>query len=290
MNLESFSIETPRLKLSGLKNEVENGVPVIAIHGWLDNAASFEPLSQYLAVSRPFYALEMPGHGLSQHRSDASTYHLVDNVVDVLAFIDVILKRHNAENSAVTLIGHSLGGIVCSLLAASAPERVEKLILLDSLGPLTDETRDVLPQLRRAVAKASLFKTSKMTVYPSKELAAVVRMSGIGKVSRDAALLLVERGMVEVEGGYSWTSDPKLLFPSMLRFSEVQVEGIFSGIECSVFLICGETGYFSSYDKLKNRLAYFRDLKKYLVAGGHHFHMDGDVLKTAELVNEFLAE
>ena len=290
MNLESFSIETPRLTLSGLKNKVESGVPVIALHGWLDNAASFEPLSHYLSDSRPFYALEMPGHGLSQHRAGSSSYHLVDNVVDVLAFIDVILKHHNVDGKAVTLIGHSLGGIVCSLLAASSPERVEKLILLDSLGPLTDETEDVLPQLRRAVAKAAKFKSSKMTIYPSKELAATVRMSGIGRVSRDAALLLVERGVAEVEGGYSWTSDPKLLFPSMLRFSESQVEVIFAGIECPVSLICGEAGYFSSYEKLKNRLSYFKTLKKHLVKGGHHFHMDGDVLKTAELMNEFLAE
>lgn len=287
MKLEHFKTPTSRLALTGLKNTTHKGVPVIALHGWLDNAASFIPLSEKLADSRPFYALEMPGHGLSDHRSAATSYHLLENVVDVLAFINEISKE-----APVSLIGHSLGGIVASLLAAAAPGRVNKLVLLDSLGPLTDETENVLPQLRKAIAKASLFKSSKMTVYPTKELACSVRMMGVGKVNKYAASLLVERGIKEVEGGFSWTSDPKLLEPSLLRFSEEQVASVFLGIECPIRLICGDKGYFSDYEALSKRLNYLKGksgvLDKHIVSGGHHFHMDGDVAVTAELVNEFL--
>jgi len=250
--------------------------------------------------------LELPGHGLSRHRPPSSSYHLVENIVDVLAFIDVVSRKHGSSTanstgstksaattndnitSPVTLIGHSLGGIICSLLAAAAPEKVEKLILLDSLGPLTDETKNVLPQLKKAVRKANSFKATKMTVYPTKEMAAAVRMMGIVKVDRNAAELLVSRGLKEVEGGFSWTSDSRLLDPSFLRFSEDQIKAVFKGIECPVSLICGETGYFSSYEALKQRLSYFQHLQKSIVTGGHHFHMDGDVRKTAELVNDFI--
>ncbi|KZZ37641.1 alpha/beta fold hydrolase, partial [Oleiphilus sp. HI0117] len=223
MELGPFSIQTDKLRLSGYKNSVRHGVPVIALHGWLDNAASFLPLCNYLNLDRPFYAVEMAGHGWSEHRPSSSSYHLVDNVVDIAVFIDSVLEQIDDAGEKVTLIGHSLGGIVCSFLAASMPEKVDKLILLDSLGPLTDEIENVLPQLKKAVAKAAQTRESKKTIYPTKEMAIRVRMMGIGKVSKEAAQLLIERGTEEVEGGYIWRSDPKLLAPSMVRFSEKQV-------------------------------------------------------------------
>jgi pimeloyl-ACP methyl ester carboxylesterase len=287
VKLEHFKFNTSRLALAGLKNNATEGVPVIALHGWLDNAASFLPLSEKLVDSRPFYALELTGHGLSDHRPASTIYHLLENVVDVLAFIDEV-----SEGGPVSLMGHSLGGIVGALLAAASPDRIDRLVLLDSLGPLTDETRNVLPQLRKAMAKASLFKSSKMTVYPSKAMACSVRMMGVGKVDKLAASLLVERGIKEVEGGFSWTSDPRLLQPSLMRFTEAQVKSVFAGIECPLRLICGDKGYFSDYKVLAKRLDYLkRDdeaLDQHLVAGGHHFHMDGDVVTTAELINEFI--
>ena len=287
MKLEPFKINTPRLCLAGLKSNETSGRPIIALHGWLDNAASFQPLSEYLKLNRPFYAVEMPGHGLSEHRPVSATYHLLENIIDILAFIDQV-----SGGEPVTLIGHSLGGIVCALLAASAPEKVDKLVLLDSLGPLTDETKNILPQLRKAIAKASLFKTSKMTVYSNKELACKVRMHGVGQINYTAASLLIARGLKEVEGGYSWTSDPRLLAPSLMRFTEEQVKEIFSGIECPIRLICGDKGYFSNYESLKDRLSYLvssnGELDRHTVTGGHHFHMDGDVAVTAELIHEFI--
>lgn len=288
MKLEPFELQTSQLKIAGLRNQVAEGVPIIALHGWLDNAASFLPMSGYLQIDRPFYAIDLPGHGLSQHRPDSCSYHLLDNIVDVLAFLDALQKQAGLEQGCrkVTLVGHSLGGIIASLVAASVPECVDQLILLDSMGPLTDEIEVVLPQLRKAVSKA-LNLSSNITVYPDLDLAIRARMSGIGKLSRDAAACLVERGIKEVDGGFSWQSDPKLLKPSFLRLSESQVEAIFAGIECAVKLLTGSNGYFSNPQALQKRIGYFKNIEHRSVQGGHHFHMDGDVEGTARYVNEF---
>lgn len=283
MELKSFEQQTSRLKLAGLTNGCKEGRPIILLHGWLDNAASFIPLAKELETQRPFFALELPGHGWSEHRPAACTYHMAENIIDVLAFANEI-----SEDGTFDLIGHSLGGIIASLSAASAPERIGKLVLLDSMGPYTDATAQVLPQLRKAVAKATKLQSSKLAVYPSIDKAAAVRMLGVGKISKGAAELLVERGLREVEGGFSWSTDPKLMEPSMLRFSESQVKAVYEGIECPVCLICGEDGYFSEFKALENRLSYISNIQKHLVAGGHHFHMEGDVIKTARLIHEFL--
>jgi pimeloyl-ACP methyl ester carboxylesterase len=294
MNLAHFSIKTSGLTLTGLKNQGGSGRPIIALHGWLDNAASFLPLCDHLASERPFYAVEMPGHGLSDHRARSSTYHLVDNVVDIAAFIAVVLDAHYIETGVketqVTLLGHSLGGIVCSFLAAASPDLIDKLILLDSLGPLTDDIENVLPQLRKAVAKASLFSNSKMTIYPDIDKAIKVRMIGVGKVTHAAAALLVDRGIKKVDNGYCWTSDPKLLNPSMVRFTEAQVKEVFAGISCRVYLVCGDQGYFSDYQLVSERLSYIKCLNKFIVEGGHHFHMDGDVRQAALIIDNALNE
>ena len=292
MKLSPFEIQTSKLTLAGLKNNVKEGEPIIAIHGWLDNAASFQPLCELLEIDRPFYAVELPGHGWSEHRASTSTYHLVDNVVDIAVFIDKILALHpNQEghiHPKVTLIGHSLGGIVSAFYAASVPDKVDNLILLDSLGPLSDEITNVLPQLRKAVAKAAQLTQSKKTIYPDKDKAAKVRMLGVGKVSKQAAAMLVERGMRETDEGFVWRSDSKLLAPSMVRFSEQQVKAILEGIECPVYLLCGSQGYFSNIDQIRERVSYFKDVKRFDIEGGHHFHMDGDVKTTAELIHEIL--
>ena len=285
MQLNPVEIQTDRLKLAGYHNGVVEGTPVIALHGWLDNAASFAPLGECLNLAQPFYAIELPGHGLSEHRPACCSYQLLENIVDLAALI----KQVAQEGQPVILLGHSLGGIICSLYAASSPARVKQLILLDSLGPMTDETEAVLPQLRKAMKKVELFRSSRLTVYPSIEMAAKVRTGGIGKIGIEAAHLLVNRGLKSVDDGFCWTSDPRLMEPSLIRFTEAQVKAVYSGIECPVSLICGDKGYFADYGALKNRLSYIGRLEKHIVQGGHHFHMEGDVRKTADLIEEFIA-
>jgi len=285
MALESIAIKTERLTLSALHNGVKTGTPVIAFHGWLDNAASFIPLLDAWECSQPFYAVELPGHGLSEHRPKSCSYQLLENIVDVAA----VVKALCPDDAQVILIGHSLGGIICSLYAAASPERVEKLVLLDSLGPITDETAAVLPQLRRAMKRAEQFRSSKLVVYPDVEMAAKVRRSGIGRIGMSAAQLLVQRGLKKVEGGYCWTSDPRLMEPSFLRFTEKQVEAIFRGIDCPICLICGEQGYFSETDAVRTRMSYLEQVEHHVVTGGHHFHMEGDVEKTSQIIQAFIA-
>ena len=283
MKLSHFCIETDRLKLCGLRNEVTEGAPIIALHGWLDNAASFEALASELEFDRPFYALELPGHGHSDHRSKDASYHLVENLVDLSAFIKTVIGEHKQ----VSLIGHSMGGIICCLFAASSPDLVKDLVLLDSLGPLTDETENVLPQLRKAVDRATRFTSSKLVTYPDLASAALVRTKGVGRIGIEAAQALVTRGMVEDQDGWVWRSDSRLMEPSFVRFSEAQVEAIFRGIECPVKLIVGDKGYFTDFKALEGRFNYIPHMEREKAPGGHHFHMEEGAAACARSVEQF---
>ena len=63
------------------------GIPVIALHGWLDNSASFAVLGEKLQSIR-LIALDLAGHGHSDHRSGMADYSLLTDVADVIAVAD----------------------------------------------------------------------------------------------------------------------------------------------------------------------------------------------------------
>ena len=63
--MRAFSLRTPLGELAALSND-RNGPRVLALHGWLDNAASFLPLVPHLGDVE-LVAIDLPGHGHSAH-------------------------------------------------------------------------------------------------------------------------------------------------------------------------------------------------------------------------------
>ncbi|HEY9041090.1 MAG TPA: alpha/beta fold hydrolase, partial [Rheinheimera sp.] len=93
--------------------------PILCLHGWLDNAASFIPLAAKLP-DLPILALEFPGHGHSSHRGADAYYYFFDWVQDLVA----LCRQQNWQQ--LTIVGHSMGGMVATALAAAFPELVER--------------------------------------------------------------------------------------------------------------------------------------------------------------------
>ena len=128
--MQEIVFQLPHLRLQGLQQGDINKPVILALHGWLDNAASFLPLAAELDLSEhQLIALDMAGHGHSQHRSADAHYHLVDWIQDIHQLIE------SNNWSRVILLGHSLGGIVASLYASAFAEKVSKLILLGIQRP-----------------------------------------------------------------------------------------------------------------------------------------------------------
>ncbi|HKD69116.1 MAG TPA: alpha/beta fold hydrolase [Candidatus Binataceae bacterium] len=87
-----------------------------------------------LARDFTVYAPEHPG--TSDGLPDA--VKPLDDVWDLTLFYDELFDRLGLKSAAV--VGHSFGGMVAAELAASARERVGKLVLIDSLGLWRDDT------------------------------------------------------------------------------------------------------------------------------------------------------
>lgn len=257
--------------------------PLLALHGWLDNAATYTAIAPLLSEHFHIVALDMPGHGRSDHASAGTTgYRFSDGIFDVLAVADALGWK------SFDLLGHSMGAGIASLTAAACPDRVRRLVAIEALGALTTPPEQTLAQLRRALAQARELAAKPLRVFASEDEAidARVKVSGL---SREAAAALVLRGIKPVTGGFSWSSDPRLTLASPQRFTEPQVLDLLHGIEAPTLLIVEPNSTVKPVASaaFAARIAAVPKIEVRELAGGHHLHLENPQ-PVAHAIREFL--
>ncbi len=260
--------------------------PVLMIHGWLDNALSFARIGPSLSEERSVFAMDLAGHGQSGHRSPGQGYPLLEYVADLAELIQEHLLPDNGVEK-IDLVGHSLGGIVAVLYAAAFPEKVRKLVMIDSLGPVTKTPEDIIPQVRKAIEKR-MVGSGKPAVYPTVESAAKAREKGFIPLSHKAAMTLIPRNLKAVDGGYTWSTDAKLRHPSMLMMDERQVTACLAAVKTPTRFLRAEKGLLATRPELNARTRAIAGLDLVSVPGGHHCHLEGDVEPVINSVRTFL--
>lgn len=249
---------------------------VIALHGWLDNGASFLPLAPHLAECH-LVCVDLPGHGHSDHKPTP------------YVFVDWLDDLHQIAQAAgwqrFILIGHSLGALIASAYAGVFPEQIVRLILLEGLGPLSQPDEEVPAQLRRAILNRSRTRERASSGFASLDEAVAARCK-VADISPAAARLICERQLEEREGRWHWRSDPRLRDLSPMRMSEGQAQALIRAIACPVLFIRGEQGFPSLLTQWQLRGPAFGQIEMVQVAGNHHFHMENSA-KTAVYIENF---
>ena len=269
LNFEEVRLRLPHIELAAHLYGPENGVPVIALHGWLDNAASFARLAPLLPGLR-IVALDFAGHGHSDHRPPGGSYAIWDYAHDVLQ----VAEQFGWQR--FSLLGHSMGAIVSVLLAAAMPERIERLALIDGLIPYTGEP-DTAPQKLGEALKAQLALAGKSKpVYVEFARAVEARMRGVGAVSREAAELLAQRGLMPVPDGYTWRTDSRLTLPSPLRLTHAHALAFVHNLQCPTKLVMAQQGMLLAQPSI-TQLVEGLAIEVAQLPGGHHLHLDDDV-------------
>ena len=278
--MQEIFLDGARGRIAGLRGGSKDGAPLLAMHGWLDNAASFVPLMPHL---REFdlVALDLPGHGASAHRASGYDYAFVDWIHDALDALDALGWQR------ARLLGHSMGAAIATLVAASAPERVEKMAVIEALGPLAGAATTAGQRLREAVAARRTATQRPRRVIPNLDTAVKARRA-VGDMSEAAARLIVERNLEVVEGGWRWRSDARLVLPSHLRITEEAALSIVRAVEAPTLLITADPAppYFTP-EMRDARMAQLRDGRLLVLRGGHHLHMEQPEIVAPHLL-EFL--
>ncbi|WP_337880857.1 alpha/beta hydrolase [Rheinheimera sp.] len=251
----------------------------LCLHGWLDNANSFAPLAQQLP-SYSLLALDLPGHGWSSHRSPDASYHFLDYVHEVAGLL------RQQQWGPVTLIGHSMGGMIASVLAAVHPELVKQLILIDAIGLVVGDASQVVQQLRSASQSRWQSERKQKPLYPDLAAAAKARLQQ-GDLDLTSAVLLAERGTERLADGYRWRSDLRLRESSMYRLLPEQADQLLRAIECPVVALMAKEGMALMQQARQRFAPCYARLEVIDVAGGHHCHMT-EVAVLAEQIEQFL--
>jgi len=265
---QEISLSGARGKMTALRSGNPEGPKLLALHGWLDNAASFIPLLPHLSAF-DVVALDLPGHGGSGHRMPGYDYAFVDWIHDALDALDALGWPR------ASLLGHSMGGVIATMVASSLPERVDRLALIEALGPIPGKADEAATQLRRAViARRALAANKTPRVIADIEKAVDARLA-VSNMTREAARLIVTRNLRPVEGGFAWRSDPRLTLPSHVRTDESFIRSWVRAIEAPTLVIAADPAppYLDAPTR-DARAAELRDGRVEVIAGGHHLHME----------------
>lgn len=280
LDVEEVRLSLPHIELAAHVFGPADGVPVIALHGWLDNANSFARLAPRLHGLR-ILAIDMAGHGHSAHRPPGAGYALWDYVYDVLQVAEQLGWQRFG------LLGHSLGAIVSVVLAGAMPHRVSHLALIDGVLPPTANDEDPAERLGMALQAQLDHENKRKSVHKTLERAIEARMKGVVAVSREAAELLAQRGLMPVPGGYTWRSDSRLTLHSPLRLSEAQALAFVRRVACPTRLVVAQEGMLARHTALLEGLPF---VVEYL-PGGHHLHLNDEsgAVLVADCFNRFFA-
>jgi pimeloyl-ACP methyl ester carboxylesterase len=265
--------------LEGLRWSRPGKPRVLCLHGWLDNAASFVPLSTHLK-DFDLIALDFAGHGFSDHRPETSRYYFPENMYDVDAVLDAL------GWDDCHIIGHSLGGGVACGFTAALPERVKRLVLLDVVGIMTIPAEQATRQLRLSL-KSVRKNPSILKPYESVEQAMLARQKN-SPLSDAAARLICERALEHTGDYYQWRTDPRLTWRSPQFLTNEQVLNLLESIVSPVLAITSPSiEKFLGNNVLHERLASITDCTHVTHDGHHHFHMEQAEIIAAH-ITEFL--
>lgn len=265
--MRELHIALPGMTLGGVSWGEPDAPPLVALHGWLDNAGSFARLGPLLADRFHVIALDLPGHGHADHLPESATYTHHDYARAVLLAVDALaLPRFH-------LLGHSLGAGVATMVAIAAPERVRALALIEGLGPLGDDGTQTLERFREAMAPRP-DGNRPLRVFPAIDDATRARALASGL---DAVLArpIVERGLREVDGGYSWRSDPRLSRPTAIRLAETQIMSLLLGLAAPTSLLLARPHPpYLEPEALQVRIDCVDRIEVTHMDGGHHLHLE----------------
>nr|XP_053650636.1 probable serine hydrolase [Cherax quadricarinatus]XP_053650645.1 probable serine hydrolase [Cherax quadricarinatus]XP_053650654.1 probable serine hydrolase [Cherax quadricarinatus]XP_053650660.1 probable serine hydrolase [Cherax quadricarinatus]XP_053650670.1 probable serine hydrolase [Cherax quadricarinatus]XP_053650678.1 probable serine hydrolase [Cherax quadricarinatus] len=249
---------------------------MLGLHGWLDNANTFDLIAPFLPEDVRFISLDFPGHGHSDHFPPAFIY-------DPRGYVGSVKKAMTTIGwNRFILLGHSMGAVVGIIYTSVFPEDVEAFISIDIIKPTSYAPEKYATQYKKYFLQY-LDNEKKAAqpalVYDEEEL---VRKTIEGSKSLDdrGARILLQRGARRIEEaeGLILTRDlrAKVYFIGFLS-SEGWIE-IAKAITCPLLFIKAKEGHtYSSAEEIKAMLSAFKqDCKHYCyyeMPGKHHLHL-----------------
>lgn len=251
----------------------ESAPPLLLIHGSMDHCRNWDWVARALRDDYHIVAPDLRGHGDSQWLV-GSSYQMLDYIYDIAQLVE------QKKFSPVTIIGHSMGAAISLYYAGLYPEKVDRIIAIEGLGPSPEilKERASTPDYTRLLDW--ILTTRKLSGRQAKRYVdldtALQRMRAENPhLSAEQAKHLTIHGSNQNEDGtYSWKFDnyARNMFPGHLL--DAEVTALFARISCPVLLVRGAESW-ASDPSLDGRLAPFQNAQSVNVKNaGHWVHHD----------------
>ena len=218
-------------------NVLETGNPagrtLLMLHGLRDTAHALLPMAQQYCGDYRILALEHRGHGGSE-ATDAFT--MPGFVLDVHDTVQAL------ATDPIVLLGHSLGGHVAAKYAALFPDRVDRLILVEGLGPPARESDDAQTLAAFRDRMLAILPPRTQRVMPDLEFVAGRLQANNPRLPPAEARRLAEHLSRPVSGGYQWAFDARAE-GVFLTTSEADNQRFWRAIQAPTLVVSGRDSY-----------------------------------------------
>ncbi len=194
----------------------EAGPLVVLVHGLGGSHLNWDLLAPLLTGHARVVALDLPGFGLSRPTGRPATVH--SNLRVLAAFV-------RSLGGPAVLVGNSMGGLICLLLAARSPDLVRGLVLLDPALPAPGRAlRSPRSTLRIAVwalpgvgehlrgrrrrrigARATVEETLRLCGVDPEVLPADLVTRSVALVRRQSDVAGMDRAFLSASRSLAWT-------------------------------------------------------------------------------------
>ena len=249
-----------------------SGTAVVLIHGFGSSIYTWKDLIPALAARHDTIALDLPGFGESDRPADLSLEDLPRAVIG-------LMDRLGIER--VALVGNSMGGATAAIVAATAPGRVSRLVLLDAAG--FNMEPQAMPRLARVTMS---WAAPGLGLLPGKRL--VVEAS-LRQVFHDDAFVTPER----VSEYLAPTQRPGTFaalrsFGSSLGGRPEAVTAALGGIRAPTLVIWGAEDRWIPLAHADRFVAGIAGARKVVIPGCGHVPQEEKPAEVARLLLEFL--
>jgi pimeloyl-ACP methyl ester carboxylesterase len=250
------------------------------LHGGGQNAHTWDTVA--LALGRPLIAIDLPGHGHSGRRPDRD-YGPWRNAEAVTAVLDQLASEGAGQpaDGGLVLAGMSLGGATAIRLAATRPDLVRSVIIVD----VTPQVLEPVRQLDRA-AQGAVALLAGPPVYDTFAEMAAAAVAASPRRPRSAVERGVRHNAVELaDGRWTWRHDMFGRPQGVTDFTPLWAD--VARLTMPVMLVRGaESGFVRDEDAER-----FRELQPgarvEIVPGAGHAVQSDQPLALAALIEDF---
>lgn len=262
MPAERF-VDLPGIRLRLLDFGGE-GSPILILHGLAGRASEWSEVATDLSRRHKVVALDLRGHGGSDKPSNLASESFAADAIGVLEMLDL---------GPMCLVGQSFGGDIALMVAATRPDLLSAVVVIEASPEFDDETRALIAGWFRSWPESFPSLDDARSFFMEAEL---------------QHLGLWLNGLRRTERGY----EPDFHPGDMVTILERADEGLWHllpDIQTPTLAITGEAGMVSpeAADRMVRAIP---NARHELVRGaGHNVHLD-DPAACTDLIEAFLRE